>query len=58
MLVGAFEVHLGGIGEIGTGAKDGVPTAAGFEPDVEDVLFFAEFVFGEIGAGVEIFEEF
>ena len=43
VLVGAFEVHVGGVAEFGVGAfEDGVVGGAGFEPDVEDVHAFGQ----------------
>ncbi len=43
MLVAAFGVEIGGGAELGFEVEDSVPACAGFEPDVEDVGFFAEF---------------
>ena len=43
MLVGTFEGEIDGDGPAG-GRGDGVPTAAGLEPDVEEVLLFFQIV--------------
>jgi hypothetical protein len=43
VLVGAFEVKVGReFQPVTSGLQDGVPTAAGLEPDVEDVLFLPQ----------------
>ena len=44
MLVGAFEVQIHRHRPVLPPLADAVPTAAGLEPDVEDVLFLLEFV--------------
>src|SRR6185437_13196 len=42
VLVGSFDVEVGGPAKLRVGLENGVPAYAGVEPDVEDVHFLAE----------------
>ena len=50
VLVGAFDIEVGGEALLGVADKDGVPADAGVEPDIEDVGLFAEFGAGAVRA--------
>ena len=58
MLIRAFEIQIRREMQIRAALKYASPTAAGFEPDVEDVLFLAEFVARKFRARVVGAEQF